>query len=159
MEKIRNGVFETNSSSTHAIVVDTKTDYKTEIFRQDNEVIEVSGWEYGWEWETYNDFHSKLDYMLTMMQYNDSFFEKVQKLIKDETWIEIQSNFENSDSYVDHSDESIFSNMSDTELMQYLFNINSYVVTCNDNDEDSPDYITAKKMDWKKWYKVFFKWN
>jgi len=58
---IRKGVFETNSSSTHAIAISKQSDahFVKEGF------IKVSTDDFGWEEECYSDIQTKLSYLLT----------------------------------------------------------------------------------------------
>jgi len=161
MKKIRKWVFETNSSSTHAIVVDTKTEYTKGLFKTDNPIY-VKWGEFWWEEDVYNDFHTKLDYMITMVNsYDNNFFERIQKLLFDKTWLKIEKNFTDQDYiYVDHQDPSLFTEMKDTEILQYLFNDKSRVVTGNDNVyEDSYDMKEANKLEGVEWYNVYYKGN
>lgn len=67
MKKVRNQVFETNSSSTHSISFTTR-DYLEEnkMIIDDDGYIHAEFGEYGWEIESYYDQESKLSYLLTM---------------------------------------------------------------------------------------------
>jgi len=67
MEQIRNMVFETNSSSTHSITLRGMKDSMDMPYEENN--IEISFGEYGWEQQQYYDYKDKLSYVLTMIQY------------------------------------------------------------------------------------------
>ena len=61
MFKIRKGTFETNSSSTHTIVV-TKDNSKLDI---PNEIkIDLADYEFGWEYDKYYSVEEKLAYLV-----------------------------------------------------------------------------------------------
>lgn len=64
MQVIRQSLFETNSSSTHSIVIKGPSgDYDT--FALDGGVCEICPGEFGWGPNTYNDSHTKAAYCLT----------------------------------------------------------------------------------------------
>lgn len=67
--KVRSGVFETNSSSTHSLVLSSDMTNMMEPPLPDsvlNEgVLHVFSGEFGWERETYYDVSSKLSYLYT----------------------------------------------------------------------------------------------
>ena len=58
MKTIRKHVFETNSSSSHALIYNG---YSPATERE----LEMKGGEFGWEWRKYRDAQSRLSYMLT----------------------------------------------------------------------------------------------
>ena len=67
MFQIREGVFETNSSSTHCVVV-TKNHGNVPPLEPDHgSLIVVELGEFGWGPECFNDFYKKLQYVLTMI--------------------------------------------------------------------------------------------
>jgi hypothetical protein len=61
--KIRIGMFETNSSSCHSIVIGCKT--PNQKLGDENGVITIEPDEFGWEIETYDDARTKASYCLT----------------------------------------------------------------------------------------------
>lgn len=66
--QIRKGVFETNSSSTHALCICVNDVVDFAKIKQDyKKVIIVEGGEFGWEFDVYYDVQTKLDYMFTMI--------------------------------------------------------------------------------------------
>lgn len=67
MKQIRSKAFETNSSSTHCLVL---TDDSTKYF---NSYIpeKISFGEFGWGYETLSSAQDKLSYILTLIQYVD----------------------------------------------------------------------------------------
>jgi len=71
MRKIRKNVFETNSSSTHSIHINTTGELTLDLpaflgvdsWEQDKILVEFG--EFGWEEREYNDAYTKLQYALT----------------------------------------------------------------------------------------------
>ena len=62
MKLIRNGVFETNSSSCHSVSLGSG-DVLTSITPDDNGVITLHAMDFGWEYDQYNDAATKLTYL------------------------------------------------------------------------------------------------
>ena len=97
--KIRYGVFETNSSSTHVVSFvnrDSLSDASLDIYHSDDDedTLEVSFGEFGWEYEVYTDPYWKLKYALTMVAETEDFtdeksfyetegFKAINELIKE----------------------------------------------------------------------------
>ena len=154
--QIRQGVFETNSSSTHAI----------SICRYDKQPIPKSLYfgfgAFGWENEVYDDYESKAAYLWTAVCghyiYEDDrpkieeIKEKLTKILNDYGVESIQfangeyvdnswgdSRYLKFDGYIDHGWELIkwVENMLEDPdlLIGYLFNTESFVNTGNDNDD------------------------
>lgn len=149
--KIRNGVFETNSSSTHSIVINSG---EYQIPKDTN--IDILTGEFGWEIEYYSGFYDKASYALTyaincgssntnlellnqvltehissesIITYNGHSYEELIK------YIESSDGYNYDMGYIDHQslDEAseIFEN-SET-LSDFLFSSNSWFETDNDN--------------------------
>jgi len=72
MRKIRNKIFETNSSSSHSLIIENKENQITHSYsefnlRPNNEgYIQLSFGEFGWGYETLRNQEDKLSYLLTM---------------------------------------------------------------------------------------------
>lgn len=154
--QIRRGCFETNSSSTHAICI-AKEGYKKRDY------IEFEIGEFGWEFDTYHDMHSKASYLITAIfdQGKDYADEKLRQLkdILDDNHIEyvipepdidsweyddkIYYHYD-IDGYIDHADDTrefLEAVLSDSNrLMRYLFG-DSMIVTGNDNGDAFSDYM------------------
>ena len=68
MQHIRKSVFETNSSSSHSLVIDTVSDLTEQPFTDEEvasgHVIVLPG-EFGWEVEQFYGVHDKLSYLYT----------------------------------------------------------------------------------------------
>lgn len=137
--QIRKGVFETNSSSTHAI----------NIFRGYNEKnipesIVVRPGEFGWECDTYYDFENKLSYLYTwclnLMGKDEAEYKITQALnnlgVKEVEFGECSDWYE--EGYIDHSEE-LYSKDLNTIFENYfgdfIFGDSSYIETGNDNSD------------------------
>lgn len=152
--QIRRGCFETNSSSTHAICI-TKEGYTK------GDYIEFEIGEFGWEFDTYSDLHSRASYLITAIFNYDKDYadEKLQQLkdILDDNHIEYvipepkvdswEYNGEtryyyDTDGYIDHVGETrsfVEAVLSDSDkLMRYLFG-DSMIITGNDNSDAYSD--------------------
>jgi len=162
MKNKRNNLFETNSSSVHAIVID-KHPYTG---NPPNLGVSLSGddTDFGWEIDTYNDTYSKLQYLIScinVVYWEDG--EKKDKLKKkfeglmSELGVEC---VEYGTGGVDHGHntrEFVEFVLQDLDtLKRYLFSSESYVVTGNDNEvcsvydvisqeENNPDVDIFKK--------------
>lgn len=68
MIQVRNRLFETNSSSTHSLVINPTPNYEDthKLVLNDNGEVEVNGWDQTSEFCAYG-FYEKLAYMLTWM--------------------------------------------------------------------------------------------
>lgn len=148
MIKIRRGIFETNSSSTHTIIV---TDRKTEP----GNLVDFAIGEFGWGFEKLTSIDEKASYLYTMaceqlgrdvyrdlyemlVKYGVRCSCSVPAVIRHESYGDYLDN-----GYVDHAcgGEAIdfVDRMLNHEhaLIKYLFSDKSFVVTGNDNcDED-----------------------
>ena len=163
--QVRQGLFETNSSSTHAICIAKKElndNYKLP------KSIEFNLDGFGWEIEEYRDIYSKANYLYTgyvevigSKLYHEEreknefyrgwkecevkasliFKDKIKELLPD-----IECEFEDVENtktyyYIDHSEDGIDSFInyvlsSRENLIAYLVNDNSTIFTGNDNDDD-----------------------
>lgn len=68
MKQVRNNIFETNSSSTHCLVINPAKDFEKNfnLILNGNDEIEVEGWDQLSECRAYG-FYEKLAYMLSWM--------------------------------------------------------------------------------------------
>lgn len=155
--QIRKSVFETNSSSTHAIcITKKKDDYK--IVNH----IDFEFGEFGWMCKEYSNTYSKASYLITaIFSFNkNEADEKLARLknildshnitysipkpkVKSYTWGRTKHfYYELGYNYIDHSGETknfVDAVLSDSEkLFRYLFG-DSFIVTGNDNDDNYRD--------------------
>ena len=70
-KQIRQGLFETNSSSTHTITISTTDEYKN--VKLEDDVIGFGTGEFGWEYEEYDDLYNKAAYLWTGIVESDYF--------------------------------------------------------------------------------------
>lgn len=138
MKKTRQGVFETNSSSTHSICVAQDLELKLPGS------IHFEFGEFGWEHSTLDTISDRASYLYTGMYGNSkqAEFAELVKLIESKgvtvTMEEVGGSYwENG--YVDHAGDlgdfidTVIEN-EDT-LMNFLFSDLSFIRTGNDNDE------------------------
>lgn len=152
-KQVRKNIFETNSSSTHSIVIGNNGE---DVHDGLPHVLEFHGDEFGWEHRLHTDTQSKANYLFTSLVYtNDPFtyIEKIREILSkwdveaefDEIEKKECSNgesyyvFKNGYCYVDHGDgnNELVKALCENEdlLMNYLFSNGSYVETSNDNDD------------------------
>lgn len=155
--QIRMNVFETNSSSTHAICI-AKDGYELK------DHIDFHTGEYGWECEEYEDLDNKASYLITAIlsmdkEYADEKLERLKSIL-DENKItytipelDVKSweyggkkcyYYDIEDNYIDHVGELktwLEDLLSDSDkLFRYLFG-DSIIITGNDNDDSYSDRI------------------
>lgn len=151
--QVRKGLFETNSSSVHSIVIGNNGE---DIHKHLPTTLEFYGGEFGWEHEVYTDTDSKASYLYTSIVNcrSDINVEDTLKRIKQilAKW-NVKAVFEELDEnnnfrgfcYVDHAYDNIglINELTTNEdlLMNYLFSSGSSVETGNDNEET--EYIAG----------------
>ncbi len=148
MIEIRDGFFETNSSSVHVLVIpkDTKIDIPHKVF--------LSGGEYGWssdtEYDTLNYFYQAC--VDNGREELEKFFEYLKRKGVEEihapeiNWVKSEWNgreyeyAENNSGYIDHGNEIPLDDLFANEnlLDRFLFG-DSFVETGNDNSDYCPD--------------------
>ena len=148
MKQIRNGIFETNSSSTHAIVLADKN-------VPAGPRVDFAIGEFGWEKKILNTTDEKASYLYTMaceLEGKDVYQRLYEMLVKYGVDVErsIPPKFGEyglDNGYVDHccdDDAHRFVNQMlshEHALIRYLFSDQSFVITSNDNlwpDEYNP---------------------
>lgn len=144
-KQIRRGVFETNSSSTHAICIT-----KESVIEKDfpNHVTFTHG-EFGWETVEYSDLWSKASYLYEAICccYEEEQKEEVINNITETLngygiTCDFEPDREGKWSYIDHGSQTIdfVEGVLEDEdkLLRYLFG-NSFIVTGNDNDDGYSD--------------------
>jgi hypothetical protein len=140
MRQIRNGVFETNSSSTHSICI-SKEPVKDENIptylniRTDEE--------FGWSPDCYNSPEEKAAYLCTVMEWCELDAEKEEFLNTLKNEFHIKISYKSKNGYVDHSGEAValvHELLSNTDkLKRFLFNPESCIYTGNDNSNEFLD--------------------
>ena len=145
----RPGVFETNSSSTHSLVIDRNVSLLQPGPRPDENGVLVLGEhgerEFGWEIEEYSGFDSKVNYAYLMTsgyrwdtkEYKTdqpTRLSLLEKVIMEHTGAKKIEWALGSDGYVDHQssdNDEMFEN--EQSLRCFLFSPHSMVLTDNDN--------------------------
>lgn len=155
MKNVRQSVFETNSSSTHAVSIgDTDSKVLNDLPRLDdngNFVMTVDG-EYGWGYETYNGVYTKIDYMARQAENDDLRLNVLKDIIKEYTGAK-KVYFIFDYGYIDHQSNGSFNGLFDPEnkekLVTFLFNPESTLIISNDNGgTDGWEYYDDEKEDW-----------
>lgn len=170
--KIRKETWETNSSSTHALVIRTeKPILPSEVY------FDVG--EFGWEKEKYNDIDTKCRYLHTAIyqrfydyymdvskyyEYKDKITEILESYGVKANWRDVKNIKEEYEwCYIDHCDELedfIEMLISVPELLiDWLFNSESLLVTDNDNSEMEYYLDAEEKYDNKEGYLFYGKGN
>jgi hypothetical protein len=141
--QIRNGLFETNSSSTHCIVI-----AKDEVWNYPE--VKFTLGQFDWEHKIYTDTHTKAQYLYTaIMQLEDK--ESLEALKKRLDYEQVKYSFEEPKEgefyYIDHGDNLKywvpFVCHDLILLLNYLFSEESFVETGNDGMDD--DEFTKKR--------------
>lgn len=174
MKLIRNGVFETNSSSAHSLA------YKNTVLRDYNykpkddlcfatkelhltkkpKEYEMYSYmplyfdEYGWDGKYLRTPQEKFSYLLTQIAdtseelHKSTDYETIKEMVEDIGCEIVRCN--DQDGYVDHESygivkPSLFKSKKD--LITYLFNDNLIVYIENDNSEYQ-EWYTGEKHEW-----------
>jgi hypothetical protein len=170
MINIRKGLFETNSSSTHAICIGKDNN---NLVIPSELTFEVG--EFGWENEVYDDVTTLASYLYTALtswyggKELTNHINHIYTLLGhngcEATFIEPDvDKWGFADGYIDHSEElGEFLNKvlsSDKALLRYLFSPDSFIITGNDNDDWWYDYMEDfYKAQNNDNVEVFEKWN
>jgi len=139
---IRKGVFETNSSSVHALVINKGSGWEIPI-TSTAEKIKVYTGDFGWESETYQASEDKLSYILTgIVIMDDREFGTILKetfpeydfpqlnKIKNGSYVQI----DDVEAMIDHGapDFSLFKEHP-AILRAFVMDSDNFIVTGNDN--------------------------
>ena len=156
----RNGVFETNSSSVHAIVIN-----KQNMAVNNGSIVTVKPGDYGWEFEEYRTPSQKINYLWTAIVDNKENLESWKEYLREA--------LELSDGvvFIDEPEDSIMDTVDHAEelkdllktlrkdpklLMKFVFG-DSYIVTGNDNTTEEMPGIPSV-LDESDLY-VYWKYN
>ena len=164
--KIRKGIFETNSSSTHSIVIgNNNEDIKSMLPSE----IHFGSGEFGWAVDSYTDTQNKANYLWTGIVNNSMVDEYCPKIEETLNKYGIECTFEETEKkknsydgklydqfvnnkwgYIDHSGDLIdFIEIvcnDEILLLNYLFSNESCVATGNDNDDKIGDITNPKNI-------------
>jgi len=146
--KIRKSVFETNSSSTHSIHIDNKTMLMdTSLLPDEDGVITLTGGEFGWEWERYNDALTKANY--ASIESSGVNNELLIQAISEQTGARSVNINHINWVYIDHQSQGLLREMNLEELKNWIFNPNSWLITGNDNSSEPEDMKNFPEVDKK----------
>ena len=152
MKTIRQNVFETNSSSSHSVTIQTSPN-KHQVTLNDEGVLFVERGEFGWDNTTFVSFDDKCSYAYTQAANNHwcnrdknpseyldiSDNEKLQmmeRVIMENVPNITKVLFLNNEGYVDHQSEDLVYDIFESEdtLTTFLFDTASEFSTGNDNE-------------------------
>lgn len=153
MKNIRQGVFETNSSSTHSITLGPNNDSIMDTLPLDFQGnVVLLGGEFGWEICNYKDANSKASYAaIYALDWSGAKSEEFVKTLKDtivdqtgckdvifDFSTDWSVDMHETTSYIDHQsveDNDLDYLFEDPELLRnFIFNKNSVLRTDNDNN-------------------------
>lgn len=169
--QIRRGVFETNSSSTHAICITKDNMYQIEKH------IDFRFGEYGWEYREYDTPHEKASYLITAIfsyskDYADKYWERLKSIldskgitysiklpaVKYDDALDCSNYYDLGYCYIDHvgeTSEFVEAVLADPDrLMRYLFG-DSFIVTGNDNSDGYDDRMYTREGESKYGYYIY----
>lgn len=169
MINIRKNIFETNSSSTHAMCINKEDDY-IKIPRGIS--IPFTAGEFGWKFDKLDTTIEKASYLYTSLLLYTNIEEAEEIITEALAPYDIECKFIRpivdtkwggyTDCYIDHGPCNEFARNMATipySIIQFLFNSKSYVVTGNDNcdEEESKWYNNLTNLDSN--YVVYERWN
>lgn len=152
-QQIRQNVFETNSSSTHSISIapnQTNLMVLDTIIPDENGVIELKGGEFGWEWDRMNDALTKANYCAVDQQGRKERMDMLKEVLMEQTGatdviFTFSNDYDKNWSYIDHdscgTSNEVFHDKE--SLRHFIFNMNCWLFTGNDNSTASPDFYTV----------------
>lgn len=157
MKQTRTGLFETNSSSVHAIVITTNNNI--EIPKDLPPVLEMESVDFGWEIDRHDDFLTKLQYLYNACEYHENYKPRLEAFLS-EIGIEI---VDYTPGYIDHGYDTadflefVFSDISN--FKRYLFSPDSFIQTGNDNGCMDEVEKVRKEYSSGLRYNIFIKGN
>lgn len=165
--KKRVGVYETNSSSSHTIsIASVDKQYVLDMSLIPDESdgnIYLSGGEFGWAYEKFNDAETKANYCAEYANGKEYETEILKEVIKKQTGAE--EVIIKCSGYIDHQSYDVAKELFDSEakLRNFIFNLNSWLFTGNDNSEstftfyDVPEYKDGKIIEPQYDYQLIIK--
>lgn len=142
-KQIRQGVFETNSSSTHSVSIPEQINEvftKNTLITDKNNNIVLNGGQFGWEIEDYTDALTKANY-LAVAAWDENHLNLLKEVIKEttscnEVIVNVNRDWNSDDtSYIDHQSSGTvdFLFKSKEMLKDFIFNTQCILHTDNDN--------------------------
>ena len=154
MKTIRTNCFETNSSSTHSITIDSTMISAKRWVGSDIAGRKIYPGEFGWEWKKFSSFEKKASYFWTLVA-EYSCEDGPRKQLRDRLGrlaekynFELMSSDRDTYAYVDHGLEHYekFLRMhpelnTDAGLYEFLTSKSAWIMLGNDNEMGPPDFL------------------
>jgi hypothetical protein len=139
--KIRQNVFETNSSSTHSVSINTssnKEDFYATIELSPEGKLVLQGGDFGWGVESYTDALTKANYAYQeALDFPESNrLTILLEVLSEQTGLSKEDIILlESDGYIDHQSQGMLEDYFDSKdkLKEFIFNSNYELVIDNDN--------------------------
>jgi hypothetical protein len=135
--RIRQGIFETNSSSSHSITIDMKGKRDAKIPRGHDGDYHIYAGEFGWEVEDYTDAPTKASYALTYAANNAAQRDMLSRVLAKRLGGTVVLHVERDEitPYIDHQSDHVCANAfaSEDALEAFIFSPASALHTDNDN--------------------------
>ena len=171
MLQIRQSVFETNSSSTHSIVVSTGkkiqkplNQYETYYATYEDGILRLSkDNNFGWGWEVLTEWTDKFAYAVAELRFRTEELEDIlykvkerlgctEIVIPERTLWNDQSKTEPDYGYIDHQSHGTllcFLNETRTDVIDFIFDDRYSVVLDNDNNYGDfyDEFIAKNELD------------
>lgn len=157
---VRSGVFETNSSSSHSISIDSSNLLYDSIKPNRDGYIILHGGQFGWTWEKFDDCLTKANYCAVFAMKDETRTEQLKRVIKEhagakDVIVSVSDDYEDSNySYIDHQSLHVGAKAfeSDETLKNFIFNRKSVLYTGNDNDMPPPNFYDSEEDKMNKEY-------
>lgn len=137
---VRKSIFETNSSSSHSITIETGGSLWDTIAPDIDGVIWIIGDEFGWGYDEFNDAETKANYAALDFYYcgEEDRLNMLKEVIEDYTGypVEIDINLDsNYLVYIDHQSigTACYELYTKEDIKNFIFNKNSILYIDNDN--------------------------
>lgn len=151
---IREKLPETNSSSSHSVVISTKKDYTVDetLKLNSNGDLEIPSRDFGWEWKKYNDCMTKLQYVVGILSGSNSNNKNLKKLfdiVQEMTGANKVLYDETNPIEIDHNSSDIFSEIIESKesIKSFIFSKNSWLFTGNDNSDEPIGFYILNEND------------
>lgn len=152
MKKIRRNIFETNSSSSHSIVIsiddDGNGDYCYNFWDCEDGVLNLYPGDFNWGLNTHRDPYTKASYIYTYAlrkpddYEREAILKRLKGVIKDMANLHVEfclldedKGKSSEEGYIDHESVDVGDKVAKTEeqLIEFLFNTNIILLIDNDN--------------------------
>ena len=137
MKKIRNGIFETNSSSTHSITLGdfVPTKNMTGWLPDEDGNYHIAYGEFGWGPDEYNDCMTKASYALTFAKDDEHKDELLKSALADVGIAPVVFDGDAYNAYIDHQSSHVGALLFESKenLLRFIFDSDSVLTIDNDN--------------------------